>query len=104
MTGPDALSATALSKQVDVPQATLSKWVRKTGVDSSYFYPNVTYGNITMAKTTIPKPPKNWSAEDKLAVVLEAASVSDDQLGAFLRSKGLHETHRTVAYTDARRA
>lgn len=26
MTGPDAISATALSKQVEVPQSTLSKW------------------------------------------------------------------------------
>ena len=40
MTGPDALSATALSKKVDVPQATLSKWLRKAGIDSSYVYQN----------------------------------------------------------------
>ena len=31
MTGPAALSATALSRQVDIPQATLSKWLRKAG-------------------------------------------------------------------------
>ena len=100
MSGPDAISATALSKQVAVPQATLSKWLRKAGVDSSYVYPNIPYGNMTMAKTTIPKPPKNWSAKDKLAVVLQAASVSDDQLGAFLRSKGLHETHLEQWHTQ----
>ena len=36
MTGPDAISASALSKQVDVPQPTLSKWLRMAGVGPSY--------------------------------------------------------------------
>lgn len=39
------------------------------------------------------KRPNDWSPEDKLKVVLEAESLSDEQLGAFLRSKGLNETH-----------
>lgn len=39
------------------------------------------------------KSPNDWSAEEKLAAVLEAASLTDEQIGAFLRRKGLHETH-----------
>lgn len=39
------------------------------------------------------KSPNTWSPEDKLKTVLEAATLSDEQLGSFLRSKGLHETH-----------
>jgi len=31
LSGPEPVSATALSKQVDVPQATLSKWLRQAG-------------------------------------------------------------------------
>ena len=38
------------------------------------------------------KRPQDWSAKEKLAAVLEAASLSDEDLGAFLRSKGLHNT------------
>ena len=38
MTGPGAMSASALSKLVEVPQATLSKWLRIAGVDSSYIF------------------------------------------------------------------
>ena len=34
MTGPDAISASILSKEVDVPQATLSKWLRGAGIGS----------------------------------------------------------------------
>jgi len=89
MTGPDAISATALSKQIDVPQATLSKWLRKAGIDSSYVYPNSPDG--IMPK--IPKTPNGWSAEEKLKAVLKTASLADEQLGAFLRKEGIHETH-----------
>ena len=40
-----------------------------------------------------PKRPKDWTAEDKLKAVLEAASLTEEELGAFLRRQGLHETH-----------
>lgn len=47
---------------------------------------------------TKPKPPPfaappstQWSAEEKVRVVLEAAGVSDQELGGFLRREGLHE-------------
>ena len=40
-----------------------------------------------------PKTPNGWSAEEKLKAVLEAAAIPDEQLGAFLRRKGIHETH-----------
>jgi len=39
------------------------------------------------------KRPQDWSAEEKLAAVLEATSLLDEELGAFLRNKGLHATH-----------
>ena len=39
------------------------------------------------------KRPEDWSPEEKLKITLEAASLSDQQLGAFLRQKGIHETH-----------
>ena len=67
MSGPDPGSATALSKQSDVPQATLSKWLRKAGIVSSYVYPNSPDG--IMPK--IPKTPNDWSAGEKLRAVLE---------------------------------
>jgi transposase-like protein len=36
------------------------------------------------------KRPQDWPAEEKLAVVIEAAGISDEELGAFLRRQGLH--------------
>ena len=34
---------------------------------------------------------EDWPAEERLRVITEAARVSDDELGAFLRREGLHE-------------
>lgn len=93
MTGPDAISASALSKEVDVSQATLSKWLRMAGVGPSYVFPNNAHEYTKMAKITDSKRPNDRSAEDKLKVVLEASSLSDEQLGPFLRNKGLHQAH-----------
>jgi len=93
MTGPAAISATALSKQVDVSQVTLSKWLRRAGFASSYGFPNNAHGYSDMAKVRGSKRPSDWSAEDKLKVVMEAAALDEAQLGAFLREKGLHLTH-----------
>jgi transposase-like protein len=36
------------------------------------------------------KSPRQWSAEEKLRIVLEAAALSDAELGEFLRRNGLH--------------
>jgi len=93
MTGPGAISATALSKQVDVPQATLSKWLRMAGAGPSYKFPNSAKDYSIMTKINPPRRPNDWNAEDKLKVVMEAANLDDEQLGEFLRKKGLHQTH-----------
>ena len=93
MTGPDAISATALSKQVDVPQSTLSKWLRRAGDGPMHRYPNNAKEYTQMTKTNTAKSPGNRSAEYKLKVVMEAASLDDEALGAFLRREGLHKTH-----------
>ena len=39
--------------------------------------------------------PQDWSAEEKYAVMIEAASLPDEDLGAFLREKGLHQANLT---------
>ena len=93
MTGTDAISATALSKQIDVSQVTLSKWLRMAGADPSYVFPNNAHEYTKMAKITKSRRPNDWSAEDKLKIIVEVSSLDDEQLGAFLRSKGLHQTH-----------
>lgn len=90
LSGPDAVSATSLSKQVDVSQTSLSKWLKKASIVT----PNVNLNDSAIMRPSMPsKRPEDWSPEEKLKITLEAASLSDQQLGAFLRQKGIHETH-----------
>jgi hypothetical protein len=35
--------------------------------------------------------PEDWSAEERLRVVVEASRLSNEELGAFLRREGIHE-------------
>jgi len=55
LSGPDAISASALSKQVDVSQSTLSKWLRMAGVGPSYGFPNNAHEYTKMTKIKIQK-------------------------------------------------
>ena len=94
MAGPQGISASALSKEVGVSQSTLSRWLR----GSRTVRPMTTHEDSPGREA---KSPRQWSAEEKLQVVLEAAAVPPAELGAFLRQKGLHaaqlEEWRAVA-------
>ncbi len=85
LTAPGAPSATALSEEVRAAQPTLSKWVREAG----------RVGGMAKTKGTKAKRPQDWTAEEKLEAVVEAASLSKEDLGIFLRRRGLHRTHLT---------
>ena len=38
-----------------------------------------------------PRRPQDWTGEEKLAVVMEAQGLTEEQLGGFLRQRGLHK-------------
>ena len=83
LTGPHAMSASALARETGVAQATLSRWLKAAATLPP------------MAKKKDPPSPsaasaRTWTAEQKLAAVLEAAALSGDALGAWLRRNGLH--------------
>jgi transposase len=91
MTVPDRPDVESLSAEVGVPQSTLYRWV----ADAGKLIPQIEVApSPTIEQTQRPsrmKRPQDWSAEAKLAAVMEAAALSDGELGAFLRSKGIHE-------------
>ena len=76
MASPDGPSANALAQDVGVHQSTLSRWLRQAGRVEE------------MKKRG--QPSRSWSAAQKLEAVLEAASLSEEDLGPFLRRKGLY--------------
>ncbi len=84
MTGPRAMSATALAAEVGVRQPTLSRWLREA---------SIVEGVAKTKKKRQPeaRPASQWSAEEKFQAVMEAAALSETALGEWLRRKGLHE-------------
>ena len=84
LTGPERISATALSKEVGVSQAPLSRWLQAASTVG-------TVGGGHSNREGGGKTPRRWPAEEKLRVVNEAARLSDEDLGAFLRKEGIHE-------------
>jgi transposase-like protein len=79
MSGPGAVSATALSGQVGVAQATLSRWL----LDARSV--------AVMANDRDEKSPRQWTSEEKLRALIEASKLDDAQLGEFLRREGIHK-------------
>jgi transposase-like protein len=68
--------------------------LREASVDlPSDQYPAIGFFAGTDKEQMIHKRPKDWSPEEKLQAVLEASQLSEDELGAFLRKKGIHDIH-----------
>jgi transposase-like protein len=88
MLEPAAMSACGLSRETGVPQGTLSRWLRKArmfgGMSENGQHP-------TSNGDPAARRPQDWSADEKLEAVLQASSLSEEELGAFLRKVGLHE-------------
>ena len=78
MMPPHPVSVLELSREVGVSDVTLYKW-RKD------------YQNRGVAVPSNNKKSENWTAEDKLAVVIETASLNEIQLSEYCRNKGLYK-------------
>ena len=88
LSGPHAPSATQLAGETGVSQSTLSKWLKAAGTVAPKM---ARRDKQKKDASSSERRPQDWTAEEKLALVLEAAAVPADELGAFLRRKGLHE-------------
>ena len=77
MTGPGATAGRALARETGVDARTLSLWL-----SSARTLPGVS--------DSTGKPPMR-TPEEKLRLVLEAARLEGEELGAFLRREGVHE-------------
>jgi transposase len=91
MTGPGAISANALSKDVGIHQPTLSRWLREAGSVAGVSKKKSKEKLKSKPPSAAAPPAAQWSAEEKVRVVLDAAGISDQELGGFLRREGLHE-------------
>jgi len=97
MMGPGSMTANALSKEVDVHQSTLCRWIREAKV-----------GGMSKAKDDLGRSRgrrrKRWTPEEKVRVVMEAGALRAEDLGAFLRREGLHEADLERLRDEVRQA
>ena len=77
MMPPNAMPVRSLSKETGVSDVTLYKW-RKEFRDKGFAVP----GDDSR--------PDSWSAQDKLAVVIETAALNESELAKYCREKGLY--------------
>jgi transposase-like protein len=83
LVGPHAITATALSNESGLAQATLSRWLK----EASKLERTMPSADSKVVK----KQPQAWTPEEKMKILNEASELSDGELGVFLRSKGIHE-------------
>src|SRR5690606_11686510 len=69
---PNAQSVAQVSRDIGVSDATLYKWRNQ-------------YRHRGSAVPADPSNPENWSGKNKLAVVIETASLNEEELSAYCR-------------------
>ena len=92
LVGPSAKSATQLAAETGLGHSTLSRWLEQA--NSLAPMPKKGRGKrseIWGEMVPADKPVEDWSAEQKMHAVLQAAALADEELGAFLRETGLHQ-------------
>ena len=87
MTGPRALTASALAEETGITQPTLSRWLRGAGTVGLV---SKTRPKAPPSASSTPKRAQDWTPQQKVQAVMEAAALSDEVLGAYLRRNGLH--------------
>ena len=83
---PNGPSAVSIAREVGVPQPTLSRCMRTLGSVVS-----VSNNKSTPGAASGSRGPEDWSAPERLRVVIEASRLGDGELGELLRREGLHE-------------
>ena len=87
MVGLHAVSASVLAAEVGIGQPTLSRWLREART-----VPDMAKKSRRSKQNAHTQRPQDWSPEEKLRVVVESTGLTDEDLGAFLRERGLFAT------------
>jgi transposase-like protein len=80
-------SANSVAQEAGVNQPTLSKWLR----DARTLQVVPKRKSEEEPRKRAERRPEDWTAEEKLAAVMQARGLAGTELGEFLRREGLHE-------------
>jgi transposase len=83
MSGPNAVSATRLSREIGIGQPTLSRWIQAARSLVPMTKDRASEGAVQGGSIR--------TAADKLRIVMAAAALPADEVGGFLRREGVHE-------------
>ena len=83
LSAPNAISAIRLSREVGVSQSALSQWLLMARTVESMTKERPSDRPVQTGSTR--------SAAEKIRIVMAAAALGPDELGAFLRREGVHE-------------
>ena len=72
--GKDAISARQLGQEIGVPQTTLSRWLEEAR---------------SLPRVPPPKKPNTSTVDEKIKILAGAATLSGEQLSAFLEQHGV---------------
>ncbi len=81
---PDAPTCRELAKRTGVPVSTLQLWKRIAMGRGSW-------NDKRRHAPDQPRRPEDWTAQERMRVVIEAEGLGPAELGEFLRREGLHE-------------
>ncbi len=99
MTGPEPQGLTHLAAETGIPTSTLSRWLKEAGKPVSKF-------QKTSPSKSFPthlagaRRPQDITAVERAQFVVQAAALSGELRGSFLREHGLHE-EQLQAWTRA---
>jgi transposase len=92
MLAPESKSIRRIASETGISESALYKWRQAARIN----------GMTTQSKTSVEaKRPEDWSAAEKLSAVVESTSLKDEDLGAFLRSRGLHQAQLSQWHESA---
>ena len=72
-------SLNATAKKIGIASSTLFGWKKK-------------YANYSTMKQSKKNDTDNWTPEQKLEAIIKTTSLSENELGEYLRANGLHST------------
>ena len=88
----EELKAALVEKMLPPQNVPVGQLARETGIpkDTLYTWRSKSRQASGVSVVAHERPPERWSAEDKFAVVLETAALSEAELSAYCRRKGLY--------------
>ena len=80
---PESRSIAQVSQETGVNEQTIRNWLKQSKS-----------GILTSKRAA--SSPRSLTPKEKYQLVIEAAGINDEQLGEFLRERGLHSEHLTI--------